>query len=362
MNMGLRLDDVRQEVMNLLGGRPESEAEGRPRRSKTPALDSCGRDLTALAREGNLGPLVGRQAELRLLFEVLGGRDQQSPLLLGEPGAGRRTLVAGLADAIVREKVPPWLRGHRVVELHVGRAWAGSKDWKSASERVRAAFHEARRAGATIVFLPDLVATLWAAGRELAARGGHAELLLAVRQGRSRSILSATRADYARCTERWGPLGPAVQAVAVRPATVEETVAVLHAVRGRYEEHHHIKVADGALAAVAQAADRLPGALPGKAVQLLDRCATRARLNAWAETPDVDLAIVEIDAQVQRLNDDKESAVAEQDFQRAAALRDQADKLKQEKERRVQERGTPDVAIVDAATVADVARDLAPPA
>jgi len=362
MNLGLKLDDVRLEVLNLIGSLPATGGESRRRQPTTPALDSFGRDLTELARQGKLGPLVGRQAELRVLFEVLGCRDGRSPLLLGEAGVGKAALVAGLARAIADRAVPEWLRDRRVVELHVARLWGDSDDWTEAAKRVQAVFNEARRAKDIILFIPDLVSTLWVAGGGLTARHIHAELLLMVRRGRSSCILSATPADYTRCAERWGPLGPAVQPVAVRATTVEETVAVLHAVRGRYEEHHHVKVADGALAAVAQAADRLPGALPGKAVQLLDRCATRARLNAWTQTPAVDLAITEIDAQIERLNNDKESAVADQDFQRAAALRDLADKLKQEKERRISERGTPDVAIVDAAIVADVARDLAPPA
>src|SRR4051812_45581420 len=133
MNLGLKLEDVRQEVMNLLGGTSGTPAEAPPRnQSKTPALDALGRDLTDRARLGKLTPLVGRTTELQAVFEVLGSRDRQIPLLLGEPGAGKRSLAAGLADAIVRGRVPPWLRGHRVVELHVGRAWANSTNWKTA--------------------------------------------------------------------------------------------------------------------------------------------------------------------------------------------------------------------------------------
>jgi ATP-dependent Clp protease ATP-binding subunit ClpC len=360
INVGLNLADVRAEVLNLLGGPSGKQAEAPTKRSSTPALDALGRDLTDQARLGKLAPLIGRSAELRAVMEVLGSRARPSPLLMGEAGVGKRTLAAGLADAIVRGRVPPWLRGHRVVELRVARAWARSRNWKSAADRLREAFGEARRAPNVILFLPDVVATLWVAGRELVSRGGHAEVFLAIRDGRCPCILAATPADYARCVERWGPLEPAVQPVPVRPATVEETLAVLAGVRERYETFHRVRVDGPALPAIATAADRLPGALPGKAVQILDRCAARTRLRAWEQTPEADLAVVDLDQQIERLNREKEDAVANQDFEKGAALRDQADQLKRQRERLVAERQVPRP-VVDVATVDDVVRDLTRP-
>jgi ATP-dependent Clp protease ATP-binding subunit ClpC len=154
---------------------------------------------------------------------------------------------------------------------------------------------------------------------------------------------------------------PAVQPVHMRPATVEETLAVLAGVRERYEGFHHVRVDGPALPAIAEAAGRLPGVLPGTAVRLLDRCAARARLRDWESTPQADLAVVEMDEQINQLNSGKEQAVADQDFPRAADLRDQADKLKKERERLASERPTP-TPVVDVAIVEEVARDLAPPA
>jgi ATP-dependent Clp protease ATP-binding subunit ClpC len=151
-----------------------------------------------------------------------------------------------------------------------------------------------------------------------------------------------------------------VQPVPVRPATVEETLAVLAGVRERYETFHRVRVDGPALPAIATAADRLPGALPGKAVQILDRCAARTRLRAWEQTPEADLAVVDLDQQIERLNREKEDAVANQDFEKGAALRDQADQLKRQRERLVAERQVPRP-VVDVATVDDVVRDLTRP-
>jgi ATP-dependent Clp protease ATP-binding subunit ClpC len=362
INFGLNLADVRAEVLNLLGGPSGTSAEAPPmNRSKTPALDGLGRDLTDQARLGKLAPLIGRTAELQAVFEILGSRDPLDPLLLGNPGVGKRSIAAGLADAIVRRRVPEWLRGHRIVELSVARAWESSRNWKVASERLREAFGEARRGPNIILFLPDVVATLWIAGVELASGGGHAEVLLAIREGRCPCILAATPADYARCVDHWGPLEPAVQPVPIRPTTVEETLAILVGVRERYETHHHVLVDGPALPAIAAAADRLRGALPGEAVQLLDRCAARARLKAWQLSPSSDPAVVELDEQIRQFNLDKESAVAAQEFDRALQLRDQADRLKKRRAELVADKREP-AAVLDVATVEDVIRDLTPPA
>jgi ATP-dependent Clp protease ATP-binding subunit ClpC len=358
MNLGLKLEEVREEVLNLLGHKlPETRETAKKAFSKTPALDGFGHDVTEMARQHKLHPFVGRTAELRMLFEVFACYDGRSPLLLGEPGVGKAAMVAGLAQAIVRGEAPSWLRDRRVVGLHVSRLWGDSDDWTEASKRVHAVFREARQAGNTILFVPDLIATLWVAGGGLTARHVHAELLLTVRDGKCPCILAATPTDYARCLERWGALGPTVQPITVRPATVEETLAVLVAVRDRYEVHHTARITDDALNAVAQSADRLPGALPGKAVALLDRCAARARLSSWAASPRFGPQVAEIEAQIESLNRDKEEAVADQDFERGASFRDQADKLKQERERLLKETPTPE-AVVDAATVEAVVRDL----
>src|SRR5262249_4092208 len=158
-----------------------------------------------------------------------------------------------------------------------------------------------RQAGNTILFVPDLIATLCMPGGELTGRHIYAELLLTVRDGKCPCILAATPANYARCQERWGESGPKEQPVPIRPSNVEETLAVRVALRDRYEGPHPAGITYDALNAVAPAADRLPGALPGKAVALMDRCAARARLNAWTASPQFDLRVVEIDEEVTRL-------------------------------------------------------------
>jgi ATP-dependent Clp protease ATP-binding subunit ClpC len=363
MNLGLKLDDVREEVLNLLGhNMPQSRERPAKQHSKTPVLDVFGHDVTELSREGKVHPCIGRTSELRALFEVLGCQAGRNPLLLGEPGVGKAALVAGLAQAIVDRAVPPWLHDRRVVALHVSRLCGDSDDWTESAKRVHAVFNEARRAKNVILFVPDLVASLWVPGGGLTARHVHAEMLLTVRHGHCPLILAATPADYARCVERWGPLEPAVLPIAVHPATAEATLAVLAGVRERYEAFHQVRIDGPALPAIADWADRkLPGALPGKAVALLDRCAARARLRAWEQTPEADLAVVEFDQQIERLNREKEEAVADQDFEKGAALRDQADQLKKQRDRLAAEVRGPE-AVVDADLVENVVRDLAPPA
>ena len=379
MNLGLKLEDVREEVLNLLGhnvlepaspsnpdevadGTPEPPHKGAKRRPKTPTLDTFGRDLTDLAWQGKLGTLVGRRTELRLLFEVLGCRDGRAGLLVGEPGVGKSTLAAGLARAIVDHAAPDWLRDRRVVEVLVSRLWDDQSDGTKVWQRVEAIVTEARRVGGICLVFPHAFAPRWTGGNATWTRFVQAELLRAVSRSRCPCILTATPVDYAYRVEQWGSLGPEIQPIFVRPASVEESLAVLAGVRERYESHHGVRVDGPALPAIVDWADRrLRGALPGKAVQLLDRCAARARLRAWESSPGPDLAVVELDEQIERLNVEKEQAVADQDFEKGAARRDQADKLKKERDRLAAERRGPD-AIVTAELVEEVARDLAGPA
>jgi ATP-dependent Clp protease ATP-binding subunit ClpC len=373
MNLGLKLEDVREEVLNLLGHKLPADHSGladltvASGRSKTPALDEVGHDLTTLARAGDLRPLVGRQAELAAVGEVLACRSRKCPVLLGEPGVGKRTLVAGLARSIAEGRGPERLGNARVVLLPVSELWAGRGGGTAAAGRARAIFDEVRRAGDAILFLPDAIASLGTAAGGPTAERVHVQLLAALWTEQVRCIFTATPTEYQRCLQRHPALAGSVQTIAVRPATVEETVAVLRGVRDRYESHHGVGITDEALAAAAQAADGLPGVLPGKAVQLIDRAAARARIRARAMSPEVATALRDLDVQIEQMNREKEDAVGATDFPRAAERRDRAEALKNEKEEVLQKWHEERVldASVDAALVAEVARDIAgdgPPA
>jgi ATP-dependent Clp protease ATP-binding subunit ClpC len=385
MNLGLSLDEVRKEVLNLLGhnlpdspaeevsieddpsmsgpwqpvlpkSRPETLLPAKPRR-ETPILDAVALDLTALARKSNLSPLIGRYAELKSLIEVLACRDRRSALILGEPGVGKVTLVAGLAQAIADGRTPEWLRGYRILELRLIHFWDVQDHQSARLARLRAIFREARQSSETIVALPDLIAALGRTGGGHESRRLHAELLLTLHEDGVPCVLIASPMDYRRCASRRGSLDQLTQPVRVDPATVEESISVLAGIRHHYLTYHGVQIPDMILKTIVEAADRqLPGALPGKAVQLLDRCAARTRIQKLELTPDESVAVRSTDEQIARLNQEKEEAVGNQDFDRAAALRDQADKLKKSRDWLMHDKARD--AIVNETVVEEVVRDL----
>jgi ATP-dependent Clp protease ATP-binding subunit ClpC len=388
MNLGLRLEDVREEVLNLLGHNlPESPTEDVPTADvpigdvatetgpslsgpwesiplkpnknprETPTLDKVAPNLTALASTGNLSPLIGRHAELRSLIEVLACRDRNSALVLGELGVGKVTLVAGLAQAIANRSTPEWLRSHRVLEVGLVHFWDVDDHGSARLARTRLIFREARKSSGTVLVFPDMIEALGRTGGGRELRRLNAELLLTLREDRVPCILIASPAEYRRYVTRRGSLDELIQPVRLRPATLEETVAVLAGVRDQYATYHGTQIPDEILKTIAEAADRrLPGALPGKAVHLLDRCAVRTRIQKVALSHDEAAVVRDTDEQITRLNQDKDEAVAEQDFPRAAELRNQVDTLKNSREVLLQ--GKTRDAIVDGAVVEEVIRDL----
>jgi ATP-dependent Clp protease ATP-binding subunit ClpC len=379
MNLGLNLDRVREEVLNLLGHNvPESPAENvatetgpglsgpwesiplKPNKNprETPTLDKVALNLTALASTSNLSPLIGRHAELRSLIEVLACRDRNSALVLGELGVGKVTLVTGLAQAIANGSTPEWLRSHRVLELGLVHFWDVHDHDSARLARTRSIFREARKSSETVFVFPDMIEALGRMGGGLELRRLNAELLLTLREDRVPCILIASPSEYRRYVSRRGSLDELIQPVRLPPASLEETVAVLAGVRDQYATYHGTQIPDEILKTIAEAADRrLPGALPGKAVHLLDRCAVRTRIQKVALSHDEAAVVRNTDEQITRLNQEKDEAVAEQDFPCAAELRSQVDTLKKSRELLLQGR-TRD-AIVDGAVVEEVIRDLA---
>ena len=342
MNLGLRLEEVREEVINLLVHRLDDAPANvigntvlSMRKAKTPTLDSFGRDLTELAGKGDLTSLIGRAAELRMVVEILTCRNRRCPLVLGEPGVGKTALVAGFARAVVDNLVPDWLRGQRIVELSLGRLRGNSIDWSQASERAHTICGEISKTRDAILFLPDLVAFLGAARDGSATRHLCTEFLLALHESRIPCIFSATPIEYQQCAEWRQPLDTISQSIILSPASADDTLAILYGLRRRYESYHKVRFNDDALSIIAESADRqLAGALPGKAVALLDRCAARARMRAFDASPRVDDRLRQFDERIEELNRLKESAVAGQDFPLAADLRTGIETAKGEKSTR----------------------------
>src|SRR5438874_3337672 len=335
MNLGLKLEDVREEVLNLLGHNMDSGESGGGERtankgkSKTPALDSFGRDLTELARQGKLDPVIGRQNEIERVIQVLSRRTKNNPVLLGEAGVGKTAIVEGLAQLVVDSNVPELLRDRRIVVLDLAMMVAGTKYRGQFEERIKAVMNEVRRAKNTILFIDELHTLVGAGGAEGAIDASNV-LKPALARGEIQCIGATTLDEYRKYIEKDGALERRFQQIIVNPPSKEETVEILRGLRDRYEAHHRVQIKDEALDAAVELSDRYISGrcLPDKAIDVIDESGARIRLKAMTRPTD----LKEIDAQIEQLNQEKEAAVAEQDFEKAAHLRDQADKLKKKKE------------------------------
>src|SRR5262245_47688989 len=340
MNLNLKLDEVREEVLNLLGHGMDAGGEGEratsksSNKSKTPALDSFGRDLTDLARQGKLDPVIGRQNEIERVVQILSRRQKNNPVLLGEAGVGKTAIVEGLAQMIVEGNVPELLRDRRIVVLDLAMMVAGTKYRGQFEERIKAVMNEVRRAKNTILFIDELHTLVGAGGAEGAIDASNV-LKPALARGEIQCIGATTLDEYRKYIEKDGALERRFQQIIVNPPSTEETVEILRGLRDRYEAHHRVQIKDEALDSAVELSDRyITGrCLPDKAIDVIDEAGARIRLKAMTRPPD----LKELDAQIEQLNQEKEAAVAEQDFEKAAHLRDQADKLKKKKENTLRE-------------------------
>jgi ATP-dependent Clp protease ATP-binding subunit ClpC len=370
-NLGLKLEDVREEVLNLLGHNMDSgesggggggsgteRTSGKASKSKTPALDSFGRDLTELARQGKLDPVIGRQNEIERVIQVLSRRTKNNPVLLGEAGVGKTAIVEGLAQMIVDGNVPELLRDRRIVVLDLAMMVAGTKYRGQFEERIKAVMNEVRRAKNTILFIDELHTLVGAGGAEGAIDASNV-LKPALARGEIQCIGATTLDEYRKYIEKDGALERRFQQIIVNPPSKDETVEILRGLRDRYEAHHRVQIKDEALESAVELSDRyITGrCLPDKAIDVIDEAGARIRLKAMTRPPD----LKELDAQIEQLNQEKEAAVAEQDFDTAAQLRDQADKLKKQKEatlREWREKSRVNEGVVDAETIRRVASEM----
>ncbi len=368
MNLGLKLEEVREEVLNLLGhvaeGPEGPERAGslggampegqRASKSKTPALDSFGRDLTELARQGKLDPVIGREKEIERTMQILSRRTKNNPVLLGEAGVGKTAIVEGFAQRVVEGNVPELLLDKRIVVLDLAMMVAGTKYRGQFEERIKAVMNEVRRAKNTILFIDELHTLVGAGGAEGAIDASNV-LKPALSRGEIQCIGATTLDEYRKYIEKDSALDRRFQVVIVEPSTKAETIDILKGLRDRYEQHHNVRITDDAIEAAVELSSRyITGrCLPDKAIDVIDEAGARIHLRSMTRPPD----LKEIDEQVERLNKEKEEAVANQDFEKAAALRDQADKLKKKKQLLTQEwreRCSGSAGVVDAEVVAEV--------
>jgi ATP-dependent Clp protease ATP-binding subunit ClpC len=364
MNLGLKLEDVREEVLNLLGhgaegGEGASErgsptTSGKGSKSKTPALDSFGRDLTELARQGKLDPVIGREHEIERVMQILTRRQKNNPVLLGEAGVGKTAIVEGLAQMVVDGSVPEPLRDRRIVVLDLAMMVAGTKYRGQFEERIKAVMNEVKRAKNTILFIDELHTLVGAGGAEGAIDASNV-LKPALSRGELQCIGATTLDEYRKYIEKDGALERRFQRVDVEPPSPTQTVAILRGLRDRYEQHHRVQITDDALEKAVELSTRYITArcLPDKAIDVIDESGARVRLKSMVRPPD----LKDLEEEIERLNQQKEEAVANQDFERAASLRDQADKLKRKKEnltRDWREKAKETDGVVDAEVIAEV--------
>ena len=346
MNLGVKLDDVREEVLEFLGASesgeeeddaaeasgssgPTSSSSSGNSKSKTPALDSFGRDLTEHARDAKLDPVIGRDQEIERVIQILSRRTKNNPVLLGEAGVGKTAIVEGLAQHIVKGTVPEILRRKRLVVLDLAMMVAGTKYRGQFEERIKAVMTEVRRAKDVVLFIDELHTLVGAGGAEGAIDASNV-LKPALSRGEVQCIGATTLDEYRKYIEKDGALERRFQTVNVEPPTPEQTIEILKGLRDKYEAHHRVTYTDDAFEAAVEFSTRyITGRfLPDKAIDVIDEAGARVRIKSMTAPPD----LREMDTEITRLSKEKEEAVAGQDFERAADLRDQAFKLSKKKE------------------------------
>ena len=331
IKMGLDLNKAREELLHILTGTDDSAAQGEGEDQQTPILDQFSRDLTAAARSGELDPVIGREREIERIVQILSRRRKNNPVLIGEPGVGKSAIVEGLAQLIVEENIPEILRGKRVVSLDLAAMLAGAKYRGEFEERLKNAMAEIKKSGNVIMFIDELH-TIVGAGASEGAIDAANILKPMLARGEIQCIGATTLGEYHKHIEKDGALERRFQPVQVGEPTKEESVAILAGLRDRYEAHHRVRITDEALRAAVYLSDRyIPDrCLPDKAIDLIDEAASRVRIQAFTAPPDMKEQQMKLAA----LNKETEEAVANEDFETAARLRDRKKELQSEMDER----------------------------
>jgi ATP-dependent Clp protease ATP-binding subunit ClpC len=341
-SLSVSLDDARAETLKVLGsdvapaepagisgsapgvgGAPSGKGE---KKSKTPALDHFCRDLTELARQGKLDPTIGRADEIERVIEILCRRKKNNPVLIGEPGVGKTAIVEGLAQLLARGDVTEALKDHRVLALDMAAVIAGTKYRGQFEERLKAVMNEISQNRAVILFIDELH-TLVGAGAAEGAIDASNMLKPALARGELQCVGASTLNEYRKYIEKDGALERRFQPVIVDPPAVDETVEILKGLRGHYEDHHRIVIPDESLVQAARLSDRYitDRFLPDKAIDVIDEAGARARIASQVPPPEVEALRIELDA-IAAL---KDASIRDQDFERAAELRDSERVLQQ---------------------------------
>lgn len=327
-NAGVGLNKARQQVLQLLGSNESSSsASNNTASAATPTLDGLARDLTEVAREGQLDPVIGRSKEITRVIEVLARRTKNNPVLIGEPGVGKTAIAEGLAQQVVNNEVPEILRDKRVMTLDMGTVVAGTKYRGEFEDRMKKVMEEIRQAGNVILFIDELHTLIGAGGAEGAIDASNI-LKPSLARGELQCIGATTLDEYRKYIEKDAALERRFQPIQVDEPSVEESIQILNGLRDRYEAHHRVKITDEAIEAAAKMADRYISDrfLPDKAIDLIDEAGSKVRLRSYTTPPN----LKELEIKLEAIQSEKNAAVQSQEFEKAASFRDKEQKMKEE--------------------------------
>ena len=333
-NLDVDIEQTRQEILKELdpnlaqgeeqqaGGSSESQPEKTPEKKgevKTPALKAFGRDLTEIARKGEMDPVIGRQNEIERVIQILCRRTKNNPVLLGEAGVGKTAIVEGLAQEIARGNVPEILREKRVITLDLALMVAGTKYRGQFEERIKAVMDEIRRAKNIILFIDELH-TIVGAGSAEGTMDASNIIKPALSRGEMQCVGATTLNEYRKYIEKDAALERRFQTVKVEAPSQEEAILILKGLRSKYEEHHKAEITDAAVEAAVKMSDRYitDRYLPDKAIDVMDEAGSRARIGTMTRPPEVK----DLEAEIENIKGQKERAIKDQDFEGAAAMRD----------------------------------------
>ena len=332
-SMGVDTQEMQQKILEALaksqpdGGEDASASGGEDGKAEGSVLEKYSRDLTKAAQDGELDPVIGRSTEIERIMQIMSRRTKNNPVLIGEPGVGKSAVVEGLTQMIVAGKVPETLTGKRILSLDLGSMIAGSKYRGEFEERLKDTIKDVKKQGNVILFI-DEFHTLVGAGKAEGSMDAANILKPALARGELQCIGATTLDEYRRNIEKDAALERRFQPVKVGEPTAEEALAILKGLRDRYEAHHKVKITDEALQAAVSLSDRYISDrfLPDKAIDLMDEAASRVRLHSFTAPPDVK----EQEDRLKALQNEKKEAIAHQDFEKAASLRDEERKLRQD--------------------------------
>ena len=336
-NLGVSLNKARQQVLQLLGNNESTGGQNRrgggsgaqAANANTPTLDSLARDLTAIAKEGNIDPVIGRSKEIERVIQVLSRRTKNNPVLVGEPGVGKTAIAEGLAQQIMNNEVPEILRDKRVMTLDMGTVVAGTKYRGEFEDRLKKVMEEIRQAGNIILFIDELHTLIGAGGAEGAIDASNI-LKPSLARGELQCIGATTIDEYRKYIEKDAALERRFQPIKVEEPTLDESIQILQGLRDRYEAHHRVTITDDSIDSAVRFSDRyIPDRfLPDKAIDLIDEAASKVRLRSYTAPPN----LKELEQKLEEVRKEKDAAVQSQEFEKAASLRDSEQRLRDELE------------------------------